>query len=74
MSQLELNLKPALYHPSFTLFSISDADRNKLAESNGKFAKYINKIMDVYFDYHRDAYNIKGLSQSRLNQEMSGCY
>lgn len=30
--------------------------------------------MDVYFDYHHDAYNIKGLSKSRLNQEMPGCY
>nr|GMD85285.1 probable uridine nucleosidase 2 [Ipomoea batatas] len=40
---------------------LTDADRNRLAESNGKFAKYISKIMDVYFDYHHDAYNIKGV-------------
>ncbi|CAH9128513.1 unnamed protein product [Cuscuta epithymum] len=40
---------------------LTDVDRHKLAESDGKFAKYINKILDVYFAYHHDAYNIKGV-------------
>ncbi|KAL2487627.1 putative uridine nucleosidase 2 [Forsythia ovata] len=40
---------------------LTDADRDKLAESNGKFAQYLNKILDVYFSYHRDAYSTKGV-------------
>ncbi|CAA3015306.1 probable uridine nucleosidase 2 [Olea europaea subsp. europaea] len=40
---------------------LTDADREKLAESNGKFAQYLNKILDVYFSYHHDAYSTKGV-------------
>ncbi|XP_042516775.1 probable uridine nucleosidase 2 [Macadamia integrifolia] len=40
---------------------LTDADRDKLAESKGKFAQYLCKILDVYFSYHRDAYDIKGV-------------
>ncbi|KAL2470084.1 putative uridine nucleosidase 2 [Abeliophyllum distichum] len=40
---------------------LTDDDRDKLAESNGKFAQYLNKILDVYFSYHRDAYSTKGV-------------
>lgn len=36
-------------------------DRDRLAKSNAKFARYIDKITDVYFDYHNDAYGIKGV-------------
>uniref|UniRef100_A0A803L1T7 Inosine/uridine-preferring nucleoside hydrolase domain-containing protein n=1 Tax=Chenopodium quinoa TaxID=63459 RepID=A0A803L1T7_CHEQI len=37
----------------------TDADREKLAASNGKLAQYLCKILDVYYSYHFDAYNIK---------------
>ncbi|KAK6130586.1 hypothetical protein DH2020_035678 [Rehmannia glutinosa] len=40
---------------------LTDADRDKLAESSGKFAQYLCKILDVYFSYHHDAYSTKGL-------------
>lgn len=40
---------------------LTDADREKLAQSNGKFAQYLCKILEVYFSYHRDAYNTKGV-------------
>ena len=39
---------------------IIDADREKLSRADGKFAQYLCKILDVYFSYHHDAYNIKG--------------
>lgn len=39
----------------------TDADREKLAASNGKLAQYLCKILDVYYFYHYDAYNIKGV-------------
>ncbi|KAM3749989.1 hypothetical protein ACB098_04G003100 [Castanea mollissima] len=39
----------------------TDADREKLSRSDGKFAQYLCKILDVYFSYHHDAYNIKGV-------------
>lgn len=49
--------------------SFVDADRDKLAESNGKFAQYLNKILDVYFSYHHDAYSTKGwFSELELEQ------
>lgn len=44
----------------------SDSDRDQLAKSNGKFAKYLDKILGVYFDYHHDAYSTKGLSIPRI--------
>ncbi|KAL0432843.1 UNVERIFIED_CONTAM: putative uridine nucleosidase 2 [Sesamum latifolium] len=40
---------------------LTDADRDKLAESSGKFAQYLCKILDVYFAYHHDAYSTKGV-------------
>lgn len=42
-------------------FSFADSDRDKLAETNAKFAKYLCKILDVYFSYHHEAYSTKGL-------------
>ncbi|XP_074272895.1 putative uridine nucleosidase 2 [Silene latifolia] len=40
---------------------LTDADREKLAASNGKLAQYLCKIVDVYYCYHYDAYNTKGI-------------
>lgn len=40
---------------------LTDADRDKLARSNGKYAQYLCKILDVYFSYHHDAYSTKGV-------------
>lgn len=40
---------------------LTDVDREKLAESNGKFAQYLCKILDVYFSYHRESYSTKGV-------------
>ncbi|XP_050388148.1 probable uridine nucleosidase 2 [Argentina anserina] len=40
---------------------LTDADRDKLAKSGGKFAQYLCKILDVYFSYHHDAYSTKGV-------------
>ncbi|KAJ9701806.1 hypothetical protein PVL29_006958 [Vitis rotundifolia] len=40
---------------------LTDANREKLAQSNGKFAQYLCKILEVYFSYHCDAYNTKGV-------------
>ncbi|XP_042064710.1 probable uridine nucleosidase 2 isoform X2 [Salvia splendens] len=40
---------------------LTDADRDKLAKSSGKFAQYMCKILDVYFGYHHDAYSTKGV-------------
>ncbi|XP_040993849.1 probable uridine nucleosidase 2 [Juglans microcarpa x Juglans regia] len=40
---------------------LTDADREKLARSDGKFAQYLCKILDVYFSYHDDAYSTNGV-------------
>ncbi|KAG2728310.1 hypothetical protein I3760_01G199200 [Carya illinoinensis] len=40
---------------------LTDADREKLAKSEGKFAQYLCKILDVYFSYHYNAYNTNGV-------------
>ncbi|KAL5703476.1 uridine nucleosidase [Ranunculus cassubicifolius] len=40
---------------------LTDADREKLAQSKGKLAQYLCKILDVYFSYHREAYNTTGV-------------
>ncbi|GAB4858957.1 Probable uridine nucleosidase 2 [Ancistrocladus abbreviatus] len=40
---------------------LTDADRDRLAQSNGKFAQYLCKILDVYFSYHHEAYSMKGV-------------
>ncbi|CAO2829555.1 unnamed protein product [Amaranthus hypochondriacus] len=39
----------------------TDADREKLAASTYHLAQYLCKILDVYYNYHYDAYNIKGV-------------
>lgn len=36
---------------------LTDAHRNQLAECEGKFAKYLCKILGIYFSYHLDAYD-----------------
>jgi inosine-uridine nucleoside N-ribohydrolase len=36
-------------------------DKDKLASSKGKLAQYLCKILDVYYDYHLTAYEIKGV-------------
>ncbi|OAY51341.1 probable uridine nucleosidase 2 [Manihot esculenta] len=40
---------------------LTDADRDKLAQSNGKFAQYLCKILDVYFSYHHEVYGTRGV-------------
>ncbi|KAK5839919.1 hypothetical protein PVK06_008774 [Gossypium arboreum] len=40
---------------------ILNSDRETLASSNGKFTQYLLKILEVYFNYHHDAYNTKGM-------------
>ncbi|KAJ9187190.1 hypothetical protein P3X46_002675 [Hevea brasiliensis] len=40
---------------------LTDADRDKLVQSNGKFAQYLAKILDVYFSYHHEVYNTRGV-------------
>ncbi|GAA0164362.1 hypothetical protein Leryth_026318 [Lithospermum erythrorhizon] len=40
---------------------LSDADRDRLAASNGLFSKYLCKILECYFSYHHDAYNTRGV-------------
>ncbi|GJN37786.1 hypothetical protein PR202_gb26775 [Eleusine coracana subsp. coracana] len=39
---------------------LTDADREKLEQCDSKYARYLCKIMGIYFDYHKDAYFIKG--------------
>nr|DAD43341.1 TPA_asm: hypothetical protein HUJ06_001571 [Nelumbo nucifera] len=39
---------------------MTDADRDKLSQSSGKYAQYLCKILDVYFSYHHDSYHTKG--------------
>ncbi|XP_057871045.1 probable uridine nucleosidase 2 isoform X2 [Cryptomeria japonica] len=40
---------------------MTDKDLEDLAHSHGKYAKYISKILKVYFEYHHEAYNICGV-------------
>ncbi|PON50596.1 Inosine/uridine-preferring nucleoside hydrolase [Trema orientale] len=40
---------------------LTDADRDVLASSSGKFAQYLCKILEVYFSYHHDAYSTRGV-------------
>lgn len=40
---------------------MTDADRDKLVCSNGKYAQYLCKILEFYFSYHHDAYSTKGV-------------
>ncbi|KAG5573720.1 hypothetical protein H5410_063486 [Solanum commersonii] len=40
---------------------LTDSHRGELAKSNGKFAQYLSKLLDVYFDYHHTAYNMRGV-------------
>lgn len=39
----------------------TDADREMLVGSKGEFADYLDKILEVYFAYHREAYGTKGV-------------
>ncbi|GJN06131.1 hypothetical protein PR202_ga23826 [Eleusine coracana subsp. coracana] len=39
----------------------SDADREKLEQSDSKYARHLCKILRHYFDYHRDVYLRKGV-------------
>ncbi|KAI4368276.1 hypothetical protein MLD38_016851 [Melastoma candidum] len=40
---------------------LTELDRAKLEQSNGKFAQYLSKILDVYFAYHQESYLMKGV-------------
>ncbi|XP_062090151.1 probable uridine nucleosidase 2 [Humulus lupulus] len=40
---------------------LTDAHREVLASSNGKFAEYLCKILEVYFSYHQYAYSTGGV-------------
>ncbi|KAK3444339.1 hypothetical protein EUGRSUZ_A00423 [Eucalyptus grandis] len=40
---------------------LTDADRDKLVQSNGRFAQYLSRILEVYFAYHREAYFTRGV-------------
>lgn len=40
---------------------MTDADRDKLVCSKGKYAQYLCKILEVYFSYHHDAYSTRGV-------------
>lgn len=40
---------------------LTDAERDKLMQSNGKFAQYLCKILEVYFSYHHEAYSMRGV-------------
>lgn len=40
---------------------LTDTDRDELKGSEGLFAQYLCKILDVYFSYHHDAYSTKGV-------------
>ncbi|MQL90827.1 hypothetical protein Taro_023427 [Colocasia esculenta] len=40
---------------------LTENDRNQLAKSNGRFAQYLCKILEVYFSYHRVAYSTQGV-------------
>ncbi|URE46729.1 Inosine-uridine preferring nucleoside hydrolase [Musa troglodytarum] len=40
---------------------LTDADYEKLAQSESKLAQYLCKILGIYFSYHREAYAIKGV-------------
>lgn len=51
---------------SVSLHTNADEDRDKLALSDDKFAKYLCAILDVYFDYHREAYFLKGMHMARV--------
>ncbi|XP_052107558.1 probable uridine nucleosidase 2 [Arachis duranensis] len=40
---------------------LTGSDLEKLASSNGKFAQYLTETLNLYFSYHRDAYNTDGV-------------
>ncbi|XP_047163443.1 probable uridine nucleosidase 2 [Vigna umbellata] len=40
---------------------LTSSDREILANSKGKYAQYLHKILDVYFSYHLESYNTKGV-------------
>nr|KAJ0208186.1 hypothetical protein LSAT_V11C500282360 [Lactuca sativa] len=53
------HIHDSIYAYTYNMFV--DNDLTNLAKSDGIFAKYLCKILDHYFSYHRDAYNIKGI-------------
>jgi len=40
---------------------LSDVDRKKLEQSDSKYARYLSKILGLYYDYHMDAYSTTGV-------------
>lgn len=40
---------------------LTESDRDILEASNTKFAQYLCKILGVYFSYHREAYDMRGV-------------
>lgn len=40
---------------------LTGSHREQLASSNGKFAQYLTRILEVYFSYHHEAYNTIGV-------------
>ncbi|GJN06130.1 hypothetical protein PR202_ga23825 [Eleusine coracana subsp. coracana] len=46
----------------------SDADREKLEQSDSKYARHLCKILRHYFDYHRDVYLRKDADREKLEQ------
>ncbi|KAJ0977044.1 hypothetical protein J5N97_012518 [Dioscorea zingiberensis] len=40
---------------------LTDADHDKLAQSGGKYAQYLSKILEFYYAYHHDAYAMQGV-------------
>jgi len=40
---------------------LSDVDRKKLEQCESKYARYLCKILGLYYDYHMDAYSTKGV-------------
>uniref|UniRef100_A0ACD5VCI6 Uncharacterized protein n=1 Tax=Avena sativa TaxID=4498 RepID=A0ACD5VCI6_AVESA len=40
---------------------LSDVDRKKLEQCDSKYARYLCKILGLYYDYHMDAYSTKGV-------------
>ncbi|TYJ30692.1 hypothetical protein E1A91_A06G147900v1 [Gossypium mustelinum] len=40
---------------------LTNSDGETLASSNEKFAQYLLKMLEVYFNYHHDAYSTKAM-------------
>ena len=44
---------------------VADADKEKLQQSDSKYARYLCKPLAHYFDYHREVYFTKGKGASQ---------